>query len=311
MTTSHTIMPYFHALAVFDVREFSLEGADHAASELFKSLRHPRVLFYEHDTSGGLGPYSPSAAALYFTVIADFDVEAQNEEKAEGLAEVVLEGLSTDEIQFLTFGLVPGDRRVVQQVQPEEARRAERGGREERGGKGRRSRSRGKKREVQREAEGPHEENFVSTPEPEREETVSAGVVESPAAEMHEEVSPGPAPTPPASGEGESLAPAPKAEEEEELKLPVPPPRSSSSMRVTLSVTLHASELVPQTNGSTLPDQYELVALALAEARRRYPELPAELTPESEVVSQPWGDTVLTLTWHYDVPVPSASLEEA
>lgn len=309
MTTSHTIMPYFHALAVFDVREFSLEGADLAASELFKSLRHPRMLFYEHDTSGGLGPYSPSAAALYFTVIADFDVEAQNEEKAESLAEEVLEGLSTDEIQFLTFGLVPGDRRVVPQVQ-EEARRAERGGREERGGKGRRSRSRGKKREAQREAEGAHEENFASAPEPELEETVSTGVVESPAAEMHEEVSVGPAPTP-ASSEGESLAPAPKAEEEEELKLPVPPPRSSSSMRVTLSVTLHASELVPQTNGSTLPDQHELVALALAEARRRYPELPAELTPESEVVSQPWGDTVLTLTWHYDVPVPSASLEEA
>ena len=45
---------------------------------------------------------------------------------------------------------------------------------------------------------------------------------------------------------------------------------------------------------------------ATAEARRRHPELPADLTPESEVVSQPWGDTVLTLTWHYDVPVPSA-----
>jgi len=77
-------------------------------------------------------------------------------------------------------------------------------------------------------------------------------------------------------------------------------------MRVTLSVTLHASELPVPTNGSTLPDQAELIALATAEARRRHPELPADITPESEVMSQPWGDTVLTLTWHYDVPVPSA-----
>jgi hypothetical protein len=78
-------------------------------------------------------------------------------------------------------------------------------------------------------------------------------------------------------------------------------------MRVTLTVTLHASELGLPTNGAALPEQEELINLATAEARRRYPELPEMIIPECQVVSLPWGDTLLTLTWHYDVPVPSST----
>jgi hypothetical protein len=77
-------------------------------------------------------------------------------------------------------------------------------------------------------------------------------------------------------------------------------------MRVTLTVTLRASELPRLTNGPTLPEQQELLDLAMAEARRRHPELPVDVTPECEIKSLPWGDALLALTWHYDVPVPSA-----
>jgi hypothetical protein len=78
-------------------------------------------------------------------------------------------------------------------------------------------------------------------------------------------------------------------------------------MRVTLSVSLRASELSPPINGAALPDREELLALAMAEARRRHPELPADIAPEPAAVSQQGGETVLTLTWHYNVPVPSAA----
>jgi hypothetical protein len=292
-------MPYFHALAVFEAREFSLEGADRAAVALLKTLRHPRMLLYEYDTSGGLGPYSPSAAALYFTVMADFDVEAQSEERAEDLAEEILESLSTDEVQFLAVGFSPGERRVTQQAQPEARPESAPEEREERG-KGRRSRGRGgKKRELEREAEGRHEDSL--TPTPEAETGAPSAPVEVSTPEQREEPR---VITKPAIVERDILPPPAEPVEVEAVS---PPPRSSSSMRVTLSVTLHASELVPQTNGAALPDQQDLIALALAEARRRYPEVPIELMPESEVVSQPWGDIVLTLTWHYEVPVPSAA----
>ena len=294
-------MPYFHALAVFEAREFSLEGAGRAAAALLKTLHHPRMLLYEYDTSGGLGPYAPSAAALYFTVMADFDVEAQSEEKAEDLAEEILDGLSTDEVQFLAVGFSLGERRVTQQAQPEERREPEQEEREERGGKGRRSRGRGKKREPQRETDSRYEE--ILTPVPEAETAAPSAQSEVSTPEQREEPR---VITKPAIIEREVLPPP---VETVEVEAASPPPRSSSSMRVTLSVTLHASELVPQTDGSALPDQSALLALALAEARRRYPEVPTELTPESEVMSQPWGDTVLTLTWHYEVPVLSAAEE--
>jgi hypothetical protein len=82
-------------------------------------------------------------------------------------------------------------------------------------------------------------------------------------------------------------------------------------MRVTLTVTLHASELALPANGVTLPEPEELIGLATAEARRRHPELPAEINPDCKIVSLPWGDTLLTLTWHYDVPVPSSTEDTA
>ncbi len=307
-------MPYFHATAVFEARGSSVDEADRRVAALFKTLHHQRVRYHEHDTGGGAGP-SPSARIPYFSVIADFDVEAPNEEKAGDLVEEVLDALSTDEIQYLAHGLTEGEPRVrpeqpapreekqerEQEHEPRPEARAERGGRQERGGRGRGSRGRGRRRGGDREAEGPREEK--------PQELATRSQAEEPAATQPEVLPPR------VPEEGRAAARSPLVEREPLPPAPapvainIPPPapmRSSSSMRVTLSVTLHASELSFPTNGSTLPDQEELIALATAEARRRHPELPADITPESEVMSQPWGDTVLTLTWHYDVPVPSA-----
>jgi hypothetical protein len=82
-------------------------------------------------------------------------------------------------------------------------------------------------------------------------------------------------------------------------------------MRVTLAVTVRAFELTQRTNGAGVSDQQELTALAITEARRRHPELPADVAPVLQFSPLPQGDTLLTLTWHYDVPVPSASEEVA
>ena len=87
-------MPYFHATAVFEPRGASVEEADRTAAAFFKTIRHPRVRYYEHDTSGGLGT-SQKTDSPYFTVIADFDVEAGNEESATDIVEEVLDALST------------------------------------------------------------------------------------------------------------------------------------------------------------------------------------------------------------------------
>ncbi|MBI3300959.1 MAG: hypothetical protein HYZ72_02620 [Deltaproteobacteria bacterium] len=312
-------MPYFHATAVFEARGSSLEETDRSAAALFKTLRHQRVSYYEHDTGGGMGPYPP-AKDLYFSVIADFDVEANSEEKAGELAEEVLDALSTDEIQYLALGLTAGEQRVrpeqraprEEEPAPERETRAERGEREERGGRGRGSRGRGRRRGGDRETESPREnkpQELVTRPlETEPTETRQAepaetsAQAETPTQEALVEASPA---AKPAIVERELLPSAPDTIELETP--PPPPPRSSSAMRVTLSVTLRASELALPTNGSAVADEQELIALATAEARRRHPELPADITPAHEVVSQPWGDTVLTLTWHYDVPVPSAT----
>jgi len=80
-------------------------------------------------------------------------------------------------------------------------------------------------------------------------------------------------------------------------------------MRVTLKVNFRATELVRSTSGPPLPDQGELISLAIGEARRRHPELPANVAPEATASPLPAGDQLLTLTWHYDAPVPSASEE--
>jgi hypothetical protein len=78
-------------------------------------------------------------------------------------------------------------------------------------------------------------------------------------------------------------------------------------MRVTLAVSFHASELGFPQNGSGLSEREELISRGTMEARRRHSELPRDVEPTPEVVIQPWGDVVLTLTWQYDVPVPSAT----
>jgi hypothetical protein len=78
-------------------------------------------------------------------------------------------------------------------------------------------------------------------------------------------------------------------------------------MHVTLKVNLRSSELATEIGVTVPTDKEELIALAVAEARRRHAELPANGVPESEVSTLPGGDQVVLLTWHYDTPVPSAT----
>lgn len=303
-------MPYFHAIAVFEARGSSLEETDQNVATLFKSLHHPRVLYYEHDTSGGTGPYPPGKS-LYFSVLADFDVTAPNEEKAGELADEVFDALSTEEIQYIALGLTAGEQRVhpeqrsSQQEERASARetRGAQEGRGQRGGRSRGARGRGKKRGGERETESLREEES-------KDQQLPAPAEEAGEPPREADVSlPQGLETESAAAQGPSLEQevVPPTLQTGEPETPLPPPvRSSPSMRVTLAISLRASELPPPTNGSAVRDQQELIALATAEARRRHPELPGDIVPESEVVVQPWGDTVLTLTWHYDVPVPSA-----
>ena len=302
-------MPYFHATAVFEARGSSPEEVDRTATTLFKTIRHPRVRYYEHDTSAGMSA-TPKSDSLYFTLIADFDVEAGNEESATDLVEEVLDVLSNETVQYFTHGITTGEQRVRPEPRtqhrdsPAREAQADQG---ERGGRKRGARGRGRRRGGPREAEEIREDEPESAPitssfEPDAQaETSVATIALSPetldeasvAVEVH---APAPEPAPP----------APAVVEPEPLPAP-PPPRSSAAMHVTLTVTLHASELALPTNGSALPEHDELFNLAMTEARRRHPELPPAVTPECEVVSLPWGDTLLTLTWHYDVPVPSST----
>jgi hypothetical protein len=111
----------------------------------------------------------------------------------------------------------------------------------------------------------------------------------------------------------QSEAPATAAEAPTQVVAPVveespppPPPRSSAEMRVTLTVSIRASE-VARADEQTLPLDDELIALAVAEARRRHPELPADAVPESAMSLLPAGDRLIALTWHYQSPVPSAA----
>jgi hypothetical protein len=303
------LMPYFHATAVFEIRGSSLEEADRTVAAVFKSIRHPRVRYYEHDTSGGTRT-SQKSDSLYFTVIADFDVEAGNDESAADIVEEVLDSFSTDTIHYFTHGIIAGEQRVrpEQRVQhapaytPEREAHAEQGDPGERGGRKRGSRGRGRRRGGTQEAEGMREEEPETIPPALPQEEPVESLVHAATV-----------PTDTSSEESAALDVHPQ---ERELPPPAPetfevtpafsPPRSSAAMRVTLIVTLHASELALPANGSALPEQEELISLATAEARRQHPELPTEVTPECEVVSLPWGDTLLTLTWHYDVPVLSS-----
>lgn len=341
-------MAYFHATAVFETRGASQEEADRAAVAVFKSVRHPRVHFHEHDTNGGIGPFPPGKS-LYFTTIAEFDVEASREEQAGEIADEVLDALSTDAAQYLALGVVAGSQRVSPEqhlaheeepppVEEPEAR-AEQEESEEPEGKGRRPRGRRRKRGPERETRPPVEEytQEEKTPAPRVRilpPAIPTGVevvaIDTPAAPPP--VAPAPREERPGTVTISALnieaprpvsidAPrpvsistlnieAPQTVSISDLLVvdaspPVPPPRSSAMMRVTLTVNVRASEL-PRSEERTLDDS-ALFALACEEARRRHPELPADVAPESTTSPLPAGDTLFLLTWHFDRPIPSAS----
>jgi len=335
---SHFPMAYFHVTAVFETRGASQEEADRAAVAVFTSARHPRVHFYEHETNGGLGPFPPGKS-LYFTTIAEFDIEASREEQAGEIADEVLDALSTEAAQYLGLGVVPGSQRVSPEQRPtreeepleELETRAEQEEPEEREGKGRRPRGRRRKRGSEREARP------LPVEERDQEEELPAPVrilpparpagVEAVALEPSV-VAPPPAVRALREEQPQAVsisalnidAPrtvsisalnidAPQTVSLSELIVdtlpPVSPPRSSASMRVTLTVNIRASEL--SRPGAEAPDQGELLLLATAEARRRHPELPADVVPESATSPLPAGDTLFLLTWHFDRPIPSAS----
>jgi hypothetical protein len=309
-------MPYFHATAVFEVNGTSLEDADRTASALFKSLRHRRVHYHEHDVTAGAAAL-PSARALHFSVIAEFDVDAASEERAGEMTEETLEALATDEVQFIAFGLTQGEQRVRPAEQPEREEaesgrqqevRGEGGEEEERKEKKRSPRGRGRRRKPERDAEIVREEEaeeaaFAAEPveifqrKAEQEMPAREGRVEAAATEAAAVVSESLRQVGPVSTQVEVREEVPSA----------PPSRSSASMHVTLTMSFRARELGFQANGVGTLDQDEFLSRAIAEARARHPELPVETAPTHEIVVRPWGESILTLTWAYDVPVPSAS----
>jgi hypothetical protein len=328
-------MPYFHATAVFEARGTSLEEADRTAAALFKSLRHNRIHYHEHDVTAGAGP-SPSSKNLYFSVIAEFDVDAYNEDRAGEFTEEMLDHLATDDVQFIAFGLTQGEQRVrpaqrspqpsqkaepapepaaeAPSEPPQETRqetRAEPSEPEERKGKKRSSRGRGRgKRKGDRDVEGAREEQQdggaeVAAAEEERGEAPA----ERPATLTIEPLAP--VVTAPSETEPKpALEIRPLVLEEEAPPAP-PPPRSSSAMHITLTMSFRASEFGLRPSNGEMLDQEEFLARATAEARRRHPELPSEVEPSHTFSSLPWGDVIANLTWTYPVPVPSAQDEPA
>ena len=97
-------MPYFHAFTLFEGRGSSLEETDQAAAALLMSVSHRRLRYCEHETVPGTAGLAGGPA--YFTVFADFDVEAYTEEKAAELVDEVLDAVSTDDLQYFSHGLV-------------------------------------------------------------------------------------------------------------------------------------------------------------------------------------------------------------
>ncbi len=270
-----------------------MEETDQAAAALLMSVSHRRLRYCEHETVPGTAGLAGGPA--YFTVFADFDVEAYTEEKAAELVDEVLDAVSTDDLQYFSHGLVAGEQRVQRsqrvaeddEQEADDAPRARRSGRR-RGTRGRSSESR---------AEPP----AVSPTEP---QDVPADVPANDDVDRDR-----PPLAAPADDIGLEEIPVDAPPEEIPVEPEVvlnPPSRSSASMQVKTSVTLRASELELPANGDAAPSSDELIALATTEARRRHPDLPDDTAPESEVASLPWGETVLTLTWSYDVPVPSA-----
>ena len=346
-------MPHFHTTAVFEAQGTSLDAAERASAVLFQSLRHNRVHYYEHDVSAGGGPYA-SSKMLYFSVIAEFDVEAGTEDKAGEMVEEVLETLATDEVQLIAFGLLQGERRAARsatepppvriepRVEPrvevvveetpeveipaqaapieavesvEVAESAEPAVAEERRTKKRSPRGRGRKRKDETEAETSSARN-VEEEEPRGEEAADSNEV---APARTEEAAPVEEAAlvivrPPVIAGIEGIESKPleviALTPAEDAPPPLPPPRSSTAMRVKSTLSFRAAELGLPTNGFGFHDKEELLTRAVAEVRTRHPELPSDLAPEHAVVVQPWGEVILTLTWEYDVPVPSAAEAE-
>ena len=227
-------------------------------------------------------------------VFVDCDVDAYTEEKALDFANDAFEYIATETCQYLAFGLIPGRQRV--QRRREEASDADTNerGRRRRGtqGRGRRRRDdQDRDRGVPQETEQIQvsQGESAAPPEPEPSETPPAPEPERQAVEVEPE---------------EVEAPTELEIDVEAGGPPPPPPRSSAAMQVTVTVKLRASELKDSLNGEA--PQQDLVQMAIAEARNRHPEVPADIAPESESIPLPGGDTLLSLTWKYPAPVPSS-----
>ena len=308
-----TFMAHFHITAVFETKGASQAEAERVAAAAFPGLRHPRLHYYEHETSGGLGPYAPSRS-LYFTTIVELDAEAYTEEKAVEMAEDILDRFSTDEIQYLGHGITPGNQRVKPEDRKtrEEERRTstaldeETDEREEQRGKGRRSsRGRGRGRKTGRR----EKESSVDTEERTTETGREAGGEIPVSASSDENLAAresSPLVQPPVRTARETAVPPVSPIVEEPAPPPSPPPRSSAVMQVTLTVDIRASE-VAQSHDHVATVDDELIMLAAAEARRRHPELPTDVTPDSATSALPGGDRLISLTWRYQSPVPSAA----
>ena len=286
-------MPNFHALAVFEACGSSTEEVQATVSSLFESLSHQRVRYHEHELSEG--PSAASAGKNFCCMVfVDCDVDAYTEEKALDFANDAFEYISTEACQYLAFGLVPGRQRVQRRREEASDADANERGRRRRGTQGRGRR----RRDDQEDDRGARQETgqtqatqgeVAVTSEPEPSETPPAPAQEIPAVEVE-----------PAEVE----APTELEIDVEASGPPPPPPRSSAAMQVTVTVKLRASELKDSLNGEA--PQPDLVQMAIAEARNRHPEVPADVAPESESIPLPGGDTLLSLTWKYPAPVPSS-----
>ena len=286
-------MPNFHALAVFEACGSSTEEIQATVSSLFASLSHQRVRYHEHELSEGPSA-APAGKNFYCMVFVDCDVDAYTEEKALDFANDAFEYIATETCQYLAFGLIPGRQRV--QRRREEASDADTN---ERGRRRRGTQGRGRRRrdDQDRDRGGPQETEQIQVsqgesaapPEPEPSETPPAPEPERQAVEVEPE---------------EVEAPTELEIDVEAGGPPPPPPRSSAAMQVTVTVKLRASELKDSLNGEA--PQQDLVQMAIAEARNRHPEVPADIAPESESIPLPGGDTLLSLTWKYPAPVPSS-----
>ena len=250
------------------------------------------------------GPSAESAGNnSYYMVFVDCDVDAYTEEKALDFANDAFEYISTEACQYLAFGLVPGRQRV--QRRREESREADAN---ERGGRRRGTPGRGRRRrdDQERDTEVRQEADQTQLPQREARPTRAAGPNETPPAPERE--------IPAVEPEIRAVAVEPEEVEaptelEVDLEVggpPAPPPRSSAAMLVTVTVKLRASELKDSLNGEAPATPQDLIQMAIAEARNRHPEVPADVAPESESSPLPGGDTLLSLTWKYPAPVPSS-----